>query len=84
MPEEPTFGASTARRGADEPNARDTGKDSQSKGDGSKDDAASPNVSAGVDQTPPAPAKVDGATLHETEIHPHKWLKCGARIFVLF
>ena len=79
---EPT--ADAAARGA-EPNARGEETDSQSEDDGA---VASPNGASATandgERTGADSETTVGATLRETEIHPHKWLKRGARILFYF
>ena len=76
--------ADAAARGA-EPNARGEETDSQSEDDGA---VASPNGASATandgERTGADSETTVGATLRETEIHPHKWLKRGARILFYF
>ena len=65
-----------------EPNAENKTTSPNDSPATANDERAAPGADAGA--TPPARTKNVGATLRETEIHPHKWLKRGSRILFYF
>ena len=76
---EPTADAAAQGTELNAENETTSPNDSPAK---ANDECVAPGADAGT--MPPARTKDVGATLRETEIHPHKWLKRGSRILFYF